>query len=218
MRHSPEDINRLIAGQHVHPSVYSDPDIFDMEMEYIFDRAWLLVGHASQIEANGAYVTTRAGRHPILLWRDRHGTVRGFLNRCPHRGVRLCSLDRGAAKSLVCPYHGWVFGDDGGLQSVPSPEEYGADFALGTYGLTPVANLDIYRGFIFVRHMDEGPDLIDFLGEMKSSIDDLVDRAPDGEVEICPIPLRHRYRGNWKLGFENLNDAHHARAMARCTS
>ncbi len=217
MPHSPEHLDRLVADRHVHPSVYSDPELFEMEMELIYDRAWLLVGHESQIATPGSFVTTRAGRHPILLWRDKTGAVRGFLNRCPHRGVRLCSLDRGSARSLVCPYHGWVFADDGSLQSLPSPEEYGADFSLGDYGLAPVAALDRYRGFIFVRHVEDGPDLLDFLGEMKSSIDDLVDRAPDGEIEICPVPLRHRYRGNWKLGFENLNDSHHARVTHAAT-
>lgn len=217
MTYSPDQLDDLITDAHVHPSVYSDPAIFELEMARIYDRAWLLVGHETQIKERGAFVTTRAGRHPIILWRDKAGTVRGFLNRCPHRGARLCSLDRGAASRFVCPYHGWVFGDDGALQNLPSPEEYGADFALGRYGLKPVAALDSYGGFIFVRHVDEGPELSDFLGEMKTSIDDLIDRSPEGEVEICPVPLRHRYRGNWKLGFENLNDAHHARVTHAAT-
>src|SRR5690606_22403224 len=85
------------------------------------------------------------------------------------------------------------------------------------WGMKEVAALALYRGFIFVRHTAEGPDLETFLGDMKSSIDDLVDRAPDGEVEACPVPLRHRYKGNWKLGFENLNDTHHARVAHAST-
>lgn len=217
MTYSASQLDGLISDNHIDPAVYSDPEIFELEMTRIYDRAWLLVGHASQIPENGSFVTTRAGRHPIILWRDKDGVVRGFLNRCPHRGIRLCSQDRGNASSFVCPYHGWVFGDDGNLKSVPAPEEYGANFDLGDYGLAPVAALDFYRGFIFVRHVEGGPDLIDFMGEIKTSIDDLVDRAPDGDVEICPVPMRHRYRGNWKLGFENLNDAHHARVTHAAT-
>ena len=217
MTYSTDALANLVRDAEIDPSIYTDPEIFDLEMARIFDRAWLLVGHASQIAEPGSYVTAAAGRHPILILRDQDDTVRAFLNRCPHRGARLCARDRGRTNSFVCPYHGWVFGTDGELKSLPAPEEYGDGFGFGDWGLQPVAALDTYRGFIFVRHSDAGPPLGEFLGEIRTSIDDLVDRAPDGEVEICPVPLRHRFRGNWKLCFENLNDAHHAR-VAHATS
>ncbi|MCW5770489.1 MAG: Rieske 2Fe-2S domain-containing protein [Rhodospirillaceae bacterium] len=213
----PDGLSTLVRGSQFDPRVYGDEALFKLEMERIFDRAWLLVGHDSLLRAPGSYITTRAGSHPILLWRDPSGTIRAFLNRCPHRGARLCGQDRGTAQSFVCPYHGWVFGGDGALKSVPAPEEYGAGFDFAAWGLKEVAGLALYRGFIFVRHTKEGPSLDAFLGDMKSSIDDLVDRAPDGEIEACPVPLRHRYKGNWKLGFENLNDAHHARVAHAAT-
>jgi len=217
MTYSADTLANLVRDAEIDPSVYTDPEIFELEMERIYDRAWLLVGHESQIPTPGSYVTTSAGRHPIVLLRDQTGMVRAFLNRCAHRGARLCSQDRGRATSFVCPYHGWVFGTDGELKSLPAPEEFGPDFHFQDWGLRPVAALDAYRGFVFVRHAEEGPPLNEFIGDIKTSIDDLVDRAPDGEVEICPVPARHRYRGNWKLSFENLNDAHHAR-IAHATS
>ena len=217
MDYRPTDIAALVRDAQFDPRVYGDEDLFRLEMERLFDRAWLLIGHDSLLRRPGSFYTTRAGSHPILVWRDAQGTIRAFLNRCPHRGVRLCSQDRGTASSFVCPYHGWVFGADGELKSVPAPEEYGESFRFAEWGLKEVAALATYRGFIFVRHTQEGPDLETFLGDMKSSLDDLVDRAPDGEVEACMVPLRHRYRGNWKLGFENLNDTHHARVAHGAT-
>jgi len=205
MQYTPEAIASLVTDTQFDPRVYGDEELFRLEMGRIFDRAWLLVGHESLIRKPGSFIATRAGSHPILVWRDMQGVVRAFLNRCAHRGTKLCSQDRGTAASLVCPYHGWVFA------------EYGNGFRFDDWGLAPVAALALYRGFIFVRHKTEGPSLDSFLGDIRSSIDDLVDRAPDGEVEACQIPLRHRYKGNWKLGFENLNDAHHARVAHAAT-
>lgn len=217
MPHAPNGAAALSGAAHIDPRVYSDDEVFRWEMERLFGRAWIAVGHDSLIREPGAYFTAWAGSHPIVILRDRDRGIRAFHNRCPHRGARLCSAPRGSAASFVCPYHGWVFGTDGGLKSVPAPEEYDAGFALADWGLAPVADLALYRGFIFVRHTAEGPDLVTFLGDMTSSLDDLVDRAPDGELEACPVPLRHRYRGNWKLQFENLNDTHHARVAHGAT-
>jgi len=216
MRDDAPNITSLTSPTKIDPAVYGNSDLFESEMREIFDRAWLLVGHESQIPDPGDFVLERAGRHPIILWRDPNGFIRGFLNRCPHRGARLCNRPHGRAKAFTCPYHGWVFDGTGALKSVPAPNEYGPEFDFADWGLTEVAALESYRGFLFVRHTSEGPDLGSFLGAMSSSFDDLVDRAPDGDIEICPVPLRHRYNGNWKLCLENLNDAHHARVAHNC--
>src|SRR5690349_2612523 len=196
MNYTAKDIASFVGEAQFDPRVYGDEDLFQLEMDRIFERAWLLVGHDSLLRQPGSFFTTRAGLHPIVVWRNTNGEIGAFVNRCPHRGTRLCSLDRGVASSLVCPYHGWVFGSGGDLKSVPAPEEYGAGLRYSDWGLKRVAALDTYRGFIFVRHAVDGPNLRTFLGDMTSSFDDLVDRSPDGEVEACTVPLRHRYKGN----------------------
>ena len=89
-------------------------------------------------------------------------------------------------------------------------DEYGEDFPKENRGLPPVPRLSIYRGFIFGSLAEEGPDLETFLGEAKIALDDFMDRAPEGRLEIADEePLRHRFRGNWKFQFENLNDFLH---------
>lgn len=216
MRDDPPCTISRSAPTTVSPAVYGDAAIFEQEMQNIFGSAWLLVGHESQIPAPRDFVLERAGRHPIILWRDPEGVVRAFHNRCPHRGARLCNRQHGRTSAFTCPYHGWVFDGSGALQSVPAPDEYGPEFDFAAWGLKSVAALANYRGFLFVRHTDEGPDLETFLGAMTSSFDDMVDRAPEGEIEICPVPVRHRYNGNWKLCLENLNDTHHARVAHNC--
>jgi 2-chlorobenzoate 1,2-dioxygenase len=93
---------------------------------------------------------------------------------------------------------------------LPLAEEYGADFDKAAHSLTRIASVDSYRGFIFARHAGDGPDLGTFLGPLRRAFDDLLDRSPSGEIEPIPGVIRHRYRANWKLMFENLNDIFHA--------
>ena len=201
----------LVAENRVHHSVYSDPAIFDLEMDRVFGRAWLLLGHHSQILNPGDYITTRMGREPVIVTRHRDGTVHVLINRCPHRGAMVCHEASGHARQFACPYHGWVFDTDGGLRSVPLPQGYGAD-ALEKFtrmGLARVARVQDYRGFIFASLAASGPTLAEHLGPIASSFDDLLDRAPEGEIEIAGGVFKHAYNGNWKLVLENHLDGIH---------
>jgi phenylpropionate dioxygenase-like ring-hydroxylating dioxygenase large terminal subunit len=204
------DVSRLVQKDRVHRSVYTDADLFRLEMERLFGRAWILAGHESQAPRPGDYFTATVGLRPVTIVRAEDGALRGFHNTCPHRGARLCAGDGGSARRIQCPYHGWTFSLQGDLVSQPMREQYGSDFDPAAHGLARVARLDRYRGFVFVSLASDGPGLEDFLGHMTTSIDDLVDRAPDGEIEVLDTVIRHRYRGNWKMMFENLNDTVHA--------
>jgi phenylpropionate dioxygenase-like ring-hydroxylating dioxygenase large terminal subunit len=206
----PSEIRALVREDAIHSSVYTDPRLFELEMQRLFGRSWILLGHHSEIPAGGDYVTRRIGRTPLIVARGADGSIRAFHNRCRHRGARLCTLPRGTADPFVCPYHGWSFAADGRLLTVPAPEEYPPSFRLEEHPLEPIARVELYRGFIFGSLASDGATLLDFLGHIRTSFDDLVDRAPADDVEVTPTVLRHRYRGNWKLGFENLNDTIHA--------
>ena len=81
-----EHLAMLVQPDRVHRNVYVDPTIFEMEMDRLFGRAWLLLGHTSQLSNPGDYFTTRMGREPVLATRDADGSVRVFVNRCTHRG------------------------------------------------------------------------------------------------------------------------------------
>ena len=204
-------IANLVAEDRVHHSVYSDPAIFDLEMDRIFGRAWLLLGHDSQIPNPGDYITTRMGREPVIVTRHRDGAVQVLINRCAHRGAMVCHEASGNTRQFACPYHGWVFDTDGALRSVPMPQGYGTDAAtkFARLGLTHVARVAHYRGFIFASLAPSGPTLAEHLGPIASSFDDLVDRAPEGEIEIAGGVFKHAYNGNWKLVLENHLDGIH---------
>jgi phenylpropionate dioxygenase-like ring-hydroxylating dioxygenase large terminal subunit len=203
-------IKGLLEIDRVHRAVYTDPALFELEMARLFGRAWLILGHDSQIPAPGDFFTTRLGRQPVIVTRDVDGAIHVLLNRCAHRGARVCEAAAGHAPQLVCPYHGWTYATDGALCGVPLPGGYpepvvGAD----DLRLARVPRVDRYRGFLFGSLAPDGPSLLEFLGPLRASFDDFVERAPDGEVEVVRGVLKHAYAGNWKLVLENHNDTVH---------
>ncbi len=207
-----ERIAELVQPGRVHRDAYTDPGIFDLEMERIFGRAWLLLGHDSQIPRAGDFVTTQMGRQPVLIVRRRDGGVSVLFNRCAHRGSTVCSAARGTVTQFVCPYHGWTYGLDGALLAIPSPEGYAEERSpQRRLGLAEVPRTEVYRGFVFASLAADGPSLRDFLGPLISSFDDLVDRSPEGEVEVAGGVSRHAYDGNWKFVLENHLDTIHPR-------
>ena len=211
MNTSAEAIRALVRDGEIHSSVYTDGNIFRLEMDRLFHASWLFVGHESQFQQTGAFVTGRLGAVPVVCVKAEDGVIRTFINRCPHRGAEVCQGLAGSAMRLVCPYHGWTFELDGKLAWVPLREEYDDAACDRLAGLQAVAATEVYRGFIFACLKKPSIGLGDFLGHFKTVIDDLVDRAPSGVVRASPFVIRHKYRGNWKLTFENLNDTLHAR-------
>ncbi len=206
-------ISALVRPDRVHRAVYADAELFDLEMDRIFGRAWLLLGHESQAPTPGDYFTSRMGRERVIVSRGDDGAIHVLYNRCTHRGSTICALDEGRATTFVCPYHGWQFATDGALKSVPVPEGYDETWRrdMARLSLRKVARVALYRGFIFASLSAQGPSLEEFLGPIATSLDDLVDRAPDGAVEVAGGVGRHVYEGNWKFVIENHLDTIHPR-------
>jgi phenylpropionate dioxygenase-like ring-hydroxylating dioxygenase large terminal subunit len=206
-----EDLSRLVQEGRVHRRLYTDPAVFDLEMEKIFGRAWIYVGHESQIKHPGDYVCTQIGRKPVVLVRDAGGAIRVIRNQCAHRGALVVASDVGHATEFECCYHGWTYHLDGRLKAVPLQHGYPRDFDPQNpqTSMLQLPRVKSYRGFIFVSLASDGPSLEEWLGYMATSLDDMVDRAPAGELEAAGGVFRHAYDGNWKLYLENLCDAAH---------
>jgi phenylpropionate dioxygenase-like ring-hydroxylating dioxygenase large terminal subunit len=203
-----ERLAMLVQPDRVHRSVYADPELFELEMARIFGRAWLVVGHATQVRAAGDFFTTRLGREPVIVVRADDGSVAVLVNRCAHRGATVCAEGRGNAQRFVCPYHGWTYDTGGQLRAVPIPSGYKQE-NLSPLGLKRVPRVATYRGFIFASLAPSGPSLEEFLGPITASFDDFVDRAPGGELEVAGGVFKHAYQGNWKLMLENHLDGVH---------
>jgi phenylpropionate dioxygenase-like ring-hydroxylating dioxygenase large terminal subunit len=206
------EVAELVRDDRVHSRVYTDPAIFAWEQERLFARVWLYLCHESQIGAAGDFVQARLGGVPVVVVRQQDGGIKALINRCAHRGAQVCQHESGRALRFRCPYHGWTYAADGRLVGVPLKGAYGPGFELGdpALSLKPVPRVASYRGFVFGSLAAEGPGLVEFLGPIgASAIDDMADRAPEGEVEVAGGVHRHAFHGNWKLQMENLQDYAH---------
>ncbi len=220
-KYSNERLASLVQHDRVHRDVYTDPAIFDLEMERIWGKSWIYVGHESQVKNSGDYFATSIGKQAVIMTRHKDGKVYVLYNRCSHKGAQLIGDSCGQAQQLRCPYHGYVFDTDGTLVHIPREEGYdGTQFGKGKSGanVNQVARVASYRGLVFASLSEQGPDLVSWLGGAALSIDNLADRSPVGEIEIAGGCFRYIHDSNWKMFVENLNDAMHPMVVHQSSS
>lgn len=206
-------IDQLIRPGAVHRSVYTDQDIFDLEMQRIFDTTWVYLAHEAEIPEPGDYKTTMLGRHPVIVSRQPDGEIAVVVNRCRHRGPTVCENETGNSKYFRCPYHFWTYRSSGELIGVPSREAYGGAFKKEDMGLQRVARVDQYQGFIFGSMSTSGPSLQEHLGGVTRFLDAYVSTAPGGKLALFEGSQKCVYNGNWKLQLENGVDPYHVAAL-----
>jgi len=195
--------------------MFTDPDLFELEMKHIFEGNWVYLAHESQIPENNDYFTTHIGRRPIIITRDKTGTLNAVINACAHRGAMLCRRKHGNKGSFTCQFHGWTFSNAGKLLKVKDGKtgDYPAGFNTeGSHDLTRVARFENYRGFLFGSLNADVPPLADWLGSTRLVIDQMVDQAPEG-LEVLRGNSSYIYDGNWKLQIENGADGYHVSAV-----
>ncbi|MEO6984551.1 MAG: aromatic ring-hydroxylating dioxygenase subunit alpha [Paralcaligenes sp.] len=212
-RNNPAAVQALVRPTEVHKDLFIDEEIFALEMEHLFANTWVYVGHDSQVPNAGDFITTTVGDQPVIMVRHTDKTVRVLHNRCSHKGVMVAGDTCGnTGKFFRCPYHAWTFKTDGALLSIPLKKGY--DSAVlqqceASQGMAPVANVRDYRGFIFCRLNPEGMSFEKFFGESLSTIDNMVDRSPEGRLEVAGGVLRYMHDCNWKMLVDNQTDTCH---------
>jgi phenylpropionate dioxygenase-like ring-hydroxylating dioxygenase large terminal subunit/AcrR family transcriptional regulator len=183
---------------------YRNAELFDIEMDTLFKRTWLLAGHVSELPKSGDYVTFEAAGERALVLRDATGTLRAFHNVCRHRGSRVVEGERGhCRRAIVCPFHGWTYNLDGSLKNIPAIDTFnGIDKTL--HGLVPLA-LEVWQGFVFVRFAGDGPSL----AEQMKPVEHMV--APYRMEELVPRSDRYRTECdyNWKIIHDVDNEGYH---------
>ena len=209
----PADIDRLVDEKNATASrlIFTDQSIFELEQEKLFAKAWLYVGHTSEIPNEGDYVTRQMATDPVILTRGEHGKIHVLLNSCSHRGTLLCTSDVGSSRGFVCAYHGWAFGLDGSLKATADDMElYDGKVDFKTLNLKTAARVDTYAGLIFATWDEAAPDLADYLGDARWYLDLYHNRTPEG-MEVLGAPHRWVVDTNWKLGPMNFGaDGPHA--------
>jgi 3-phenylpropionate/trans-cinnamate dioxygenase alpha subunit len=202
-----DDLVSLERGE-VDRRIYSDPEIFELEMRQIFARAWLFLCHETQIPSAGDFFQAVMGRDNVLLVRQRDGGIRALLNTCAHRGNAVCRAEEGNAKGFLCTYHGWSYSLDGSLKGVPGFRTfYDGELDKPRLGLRPVAQVAIYQGFVFGTNDPTAPPLAEYLGPTGRLGLDLL--ACRGDMAVVPGIQKFVIDCNWKFALDNLFDWYH---------
>jgi len=196
-----------VLSDRVHTSLYTDAQVFDQELEKIFYKTWIWVGHVSEIPDAGSYKTTYVGKQPVIVVRDRKQAIHVLLNRCRHRAATVCEHKKGKTNSFVCPYHGWSYALDGSLRGVPHPESYADRLDKGEHPLVSL-RVEQYAGMIFATFNDAIEPLEDFLGAARKWMDLFMKQGGGYPIKVAG-EHRFRFPGNWKIQLENTTDAYH---------
>lgn len=198
------DIEALIDSYRPNYSLpaqfYTDPLLYQRDLESIFSVSWIYAGHISQLPEPGCYFLLEFGNESIIVVKGRDGEIRAFANVCRHRGSRVCLQSSGKTRTFVCPYHAWTYDLDGSLRS---KREMPSDFQRENYGLKAV-RASVYHGLIFINPDPDAPDLPQGFQAMDPAL------AKYG-LEKTKVACQKTFSvdANWKLAIENFMECYH---------
>ncbi|MFV5685672.1 Rieske 2Fe-2S domain-containing protein [Flavobacterium sp. GB2R13] len=194
---------------------FTNPELFELEMKYIFEKNWIYLAHESQITELNDYFTTYIGRQSIFIARNKDGELNAFINACSHRGAQLCRYKKGNKSTYTCPFHGWTFNNSGKLLKVKDgkgagyPEQFNTE---GSHDLKKIARFESYKGFLFGSLNSDSSSLEEYLGDTVKIIDQMVDQSEFG-LEVVKGSSTYTYDANWKLQMENGADGYHVSSV-----
>jgi Rieske 2Fe-2S family protein len=179
---------------------YQDAVVYTYELESIWRRGWVFVGHSCQIPQPGDYFTLTLDTDPLLIIRGDDGQVRAFHNVCTHRGTVLCLEASGHARAIACPYHQWTFSRRGELLSCVGMQD---SIDKSVLGLHPV-QVETCAGLIFICLSQNPPPFAparDMLEPMA---------RPQGleRARVAKV-VDYTIAANWKLVWENNRECYH---------
>jgi phenylpropionate dioxygenase-like ring-hydroxylating dioxygenase large terminal subunit len=182
-------------------SVYTSPEFAADEQEHIFAKDWLCAGRADSLKAPGDYLTMEISGEPIIVLRDRSGSLRAMSNVCRHR-MSILLEGRGNTRSIICPYHAWTYNLDGSLRGAPAMM-HNEGFCKDKVAL-PQVRCEEWLGWIMVTLNPEAPSPATQL----SGVEKLVGYLDMGSY-VETFREEHRWNTNWKVLAENFMESYH---------
>ena len=182
---------------------YTDPKVYEMEMDGLFARTWQFAGHASQLEKAGNYFAFEMAGESLFCIKGRDDVIRTFYNVCQHRAHQLVS-GTGSTRVVVCPYHAWTYELTGGLRAGPNINSV-EGFDKSKICLTEVRT-ELFLGFIFVNLDPDAKPMEDWFPNARAELESWVPHFADLKpVEWVEIPENC----NWKVSVENYSECYH---------
>jgi phenylpropionate dioxygenase-like ring-hydroxylating dioxygenase large terminal subunit len=185
-------------------STYTDPDLLAREIETLFRKFPIILGHAQNLPEPGSYFTNDDLGLPILVTRNNDGVVKAFMNVCRHRGARLTDEPCGVAKTLSCPYHKWTYDLNGNLRGLPHASGFG-DIDKKTLGLVELPAFERF-GLIWVRP-STGEEELDIDAWLAPMAEQLTSLGLENHVVYREWSLDRKM--NWHLALEGFQESYH---------
>lgn len=200
----PDHIRQLIDSQQpgwsLNQRFYTDPALYELELERIITKNWILAGHESQLPEPGDYKVLKVANEAAIIVRGKDGSLKAFANVCRHRGSLVCLEAAGNVKTFDCPYHGWSYDTGGNLVAARSMPR---DFDKTAYSLHTVS-VELVNGLIFICFSDTPPSL-------EGAKRELAEPMAMFDFDNLKVAAQKSYliEANWKLAIENYQECYH---------
>ena len=189
---------------------YTSDEAFQAERQKVFREGWFGIGFGQDVPNPGDAKPIDILGLPLLLLRDKDGQVRVFQNVCRHRGMTLVSEPTNVGSFIVCPYHAWCYGLDGGLRGTPHVGGPGVNrhpsIQREGLGLLEVRS-HTWLDTVFVNPSRNAPDFEEHAAALFDHWPEFKDQPifPGGADSQFSLEVQ----SNWKLPVENYCESYH---------
>ena len=200
-------INLIKDNHGLSRDFFIDKDIYEYELNNIFYKQWIFVGHSTQIIEKKMYFTLNIGKYPIIIIRDNNNEIKAYHNICRHRGLKLFDnvsgkLDR---DNIVCMYHNWSYNINNGELKYARDMNLNDDFDKSNYGLLPI-NIKVIQTYIFICISNNPPNF----DNISECLNYYCEPYNFNKTKIA-YQSTIIENGNWKLVWENNRECYHCR-------
>jgi nitrite reductase/ring-hydroxylating ferredoxin subunit len=208
--HETGTTEQAATGYRVPASNYIDGSRWQLEMDRIFRRVPLPLALTCEMREPGSFKSIDALGVPVLITRGADGMARAFLNVCRHRGAIVQAEGCGRARRFSCPYHGWVYDQQGCLAGIYAEESFGP-VDKPAMGLTALA-CEERAGIVFVTLTPgRAVPVDDWLGGYAAELASL------GLEDWHVIDRRELPSPAWKVAYDGYLEGYHFASLHKNT-